>query len=75
MSDDLWIAFGCDEASQMRRHRRHVTKGAQDKRKLHEKTLAWRVKERRLRLYIRKLVKHQLFYWIVIVLVFMNAVW
>jgi len=55
MSDDLWIAFGCDEASQMRRHRRHVTKGAQDKRKLHEKTLAWRVKERRLRLYIRKL--------------------
>ena len=36
-------------------------------------TLKYQLKEKRFRLFIRRLVKHQLFYWIVIVLVFLNA--
>jgi hypothetical protein len=37
------------------------------------KKLRYKNKEKRFRLFVRRLVKHQLFYWIVIVLVFLNA--
>lgn len=41
--------------------------------RLQARSLKYKIKERKFRICMRKIVKHQLFYWIVIILVFMNA--
>lgn len=37
------------------------------------KSIIWRRRERKLRFAIRKMIKTQIFYWTVIILVFLNA--
>ena len=66
---DMDSAFGTRRS---RRSRRSNSTAA-DPKKQHSRLYKFRRQERRLRFFIRRLVKTQGFYWSVIILVFLNS--